>query len=120
MAKVGKVRKSNSQHLRLNPYPLTSCSNNAVKGGQKKGKCSKALEKKDWEGATCPVCLEFRHNAVVLLCASYHKGCRPYMCTTSRRFSNCLEQYKKAYAEVTSMNNGSVDFLGAVEADKKL
>ncbi|GLT69477.1 hypothetical protein SLA2020_416250 [Shorea laevis] len=120
MAKVGKVRKSNSQRLRLNPYPLTSCSKNAVKGGQKKGKCSKALEKKDWEGATCPVCLEFPHNAVLLLCDSYHKGCRPYMCATSRRFSNCLEQYKKAYTKVTSMNNGSVDILGADEADKKL
>ncbi|CAA7057734.1 unnamed protein product [Microthlaspi erraticum] len=50
---------------------------------------------KPWKGVTCPVCLETPHNAVVLLCSSYHKGCRPYMCATGNRLSNCLEQYKK-------------------------
>ncbi|GKU98526.1 hypothetical protein SLEP1_g11519 [Rubroshorea leprosula] len=123
MAKTGKVRKSNSQCLRSNPYPLSSCIKRAVKEGHKKGKCSKAQEKKDWKDATCSVCLEFPHNAVLLLCSSYHKGCRPYMCATSRRFSNCLDQYKKAYTKVTSINNGSANnsrvILGSEEADEK-
>ncbi|XVF36837.1 hypothetical protein REPUB_Repub19eG0092800 [Reevesia pubescens] len=108
MAKVSKVRKSDSCHKRVNPCLLASYSKKAGKGSQEK-KCSKASEKKDWKAAKCSVCLEFPHNAVLLLCSSYDKGCRPYMCATSRRFSNCLEQYKKAYTKVTSVDNGSVD-----------
>lgn len=49
--------------------------------------------------------MEFPHNAVLLLCSSYNKGCRPYMCATGRRYSNCLDQYKKAYTKVTSTQN---------------
>ncbi|KAL2505623.1 Protein of unknown function (DUF1644) [Abeliophyllum distichum] len=60
-------------------------------------RCLKASEKKDCEDAVCSVYMEFPHNAVLLLCSSYDKGCRPYMCSTSRRYSNCLEQYRKAY-----------------------
>ncbi|MQL00606.1 DUF1644 domain-containing protein, partial [Escherichia coli] len=42
----------------------------------------------------------------LLLCSSHDKGCRPYMCGTSFRHSNCLDQYKKAYTEVISPYNG--------------
>ncbi|XVE95405.1 hypothetical protein REPUB_Repub02eG0094300 [Reevesia pubescens] len=108
MAKVSKVRKSDSRHKRVNPYLLPSYPKKAGKGSKKKI-CSKASEKKDWEAAKCSVCLEFPHNAVLLLCSSYDKGCRPYMCATSQRFSNCLEQYKKAYTKVTSVDNGLMD-----------
>ncbi|KAJ4905964.1 hypothetical protein Rs2_09676 [Raphanus sativus] len=62
-------------------------------------KKKKSLKGKAWKGVTCPVCLEFPHHSVLLLCSSYYKGCRPYMCATGNRFSNCLEQYKKAYAK---------------------
>ncbi|KAJ0085099.1 hypothetical protein Patl1_08434 [Pistacia atlantica] len=107
MAKVNKVRcKSGSRRHRVAPYPLSSYPKKARKQGQAKKAHSKALEKKDWEGATCSVCLEFPHNAVLLLCSSYNKGCRPYMCATSRRFSNCLDQYKKAYTKGSSMDAG--------------
>lgn len=58
------------------------------------------LEKRDWEDATCSVCMEFPHNAVLLLCSSHDKGCRPYMCGTSYRHSNCLDQFKKAYTKI--------------------
>ncbi|KAH6789077.1 zinc finger/BTB domain protein [Perilla frutescens var. frutescens] len=69
----------------------------------------KALETKEWDNAVCSVCLEFPHNAVLLLCSSYENGCRPYMCATSNRYSNCLEQYSKAYTKVTSnLNTQSV------------
>ncbi|KZV33051.1 hypothetical protein F511_03317 [Dorcoceras hygrometricum] len=61
----------------------------------------KASEKKEWEDAVCAVCMDFPHNAVLLLCSSYEKGCRAYMCATSHRYSNCLEQYRKAYTKVT-------------------
>lgn len=107
MAKVNKVRcKSDSRRHRVAPYPLPSGPKKAGKEGLSKKKHPRGLEKKDWEGVTCPVCLEFPHNAVLLLCSSYHKGCRPYMCATSRRFSNCLEQYKKAYTKVSSIESG--------------
>lgn len=78
----------------------------ASKIGQSKKKRSKhcnAFEKKEWDQATCSVCMEYPHNAVLLLCSSYDKGCRPYMCATGRRYSNCLEQYKKAYTKVTEV-----------------
>ncbi|GFP87111.1 hypothetical protein PHJA_000854900 [Phtheirospermum japonicum] len=42
--------------------------------------------------------MECPHNAVLLLCSSHDKGCRPYMCGTSLRYSNCLDQYNKAYS----------------------
>uniref|UniRef100_A0A0E0CM77 Uncharacterized protein n=1 Tax=Oryza meridionalis TaxID=40149 RepID=A0A0E0CM77_9ORYZ len=56
-------------------------------------------EKKEWKGASCPVCLEHPHDAVLLLCTSHHKGCRPYMCGTNHQHSNCLEHFKEAYAK---------------------
>ncbi|XP_010555786.1 PREDICTED: uncharacterized protein LOC104825196 [Tarenaya hassleriana] len=97
MAKVSTEGcHSGSQHNQVNPYQIK-------KGGVRKGnrarKYRKALKGREWKGVTCPVCLEIPHNAVLLLCLSYHKGCRPYMCATSSRFSNCLEQYKKAYTK---------------------
>ncbi|CAK7347052.1 unnamed protein product [Dovyalis caffra] len=115
MAKVNKVRcKADSRGHRVTPYALSPCSRKAGKNCHLKKKHSDASEKKDWEGATCSVCLERPHNAVLLLCSSYGKGCRPYMCATSRRFSNCLEQYKKAYTKVTptegvQQENSSMD-----------
>ncbi|OWM84930.1 uncharacterized protein LOC116204047 [Punica granatum] len=104
MAKGSKGRRRiASRHLRPTPYPFR-------KWGQSisdlcPAKCHKAAEKKDWEDAMCSVCMEYPHNAVLLLCSSHEKGCRPYMCGTSCRYSNCLDQYKKAYTKMTMSNN---------------
>ncbi|OVA10960.1 Protein of unknown function DUF1644 [Macleaya cordata] len=88
---------------RSTPYPLPSCRRQVVeKEAHQQKKPSVALEKKDWEDATCSVCMDYPHNAVLLLCSSHDKGCRPYMCGTSYRYSNCLDQFKKAYTKVTS------------------
>ncbi|KAI9107008.1 hypothetical protein K1719_022536 [Acacia pycnantha] len=92
MAKVGKVH---SQCQRATPYPLTSHSR------KKEKSFYGASEKQNWEDATCSVCMEVPHNAVLLLCSSYNNGCRPYMCATSHHFSNCFEQYQKAYTKAT-------------------
>ncbi|KAG2254957.1 hypothetical protein Bca52824_085093 [Brassica carinata] len=83
---MGKIKKVNRKaRIAAAPYPPPpSCC------------------KKEWAGSTCPVCLESPHNAVLLLCSSYHKGCRPYMCATSSRFANCLDQYKKSYGNEDS------------------
>ncbi|KAI6689373.1 hypothetical protein NL676_026201 [Syzygium grande] len=40
---------------------------------KKKQHCN-AFEKKAWDQATCSVCMEYPHNAVLLLCSSYDKG----------------------------------------------
>lgn len=68
--------------------------------------------KKDWDDVTCPICMETPHNAVLLRCSSYEKGCRPYMCDTSYRHSNCLDQYCKAHMTAQKVEVGS----GLVEA----
>lgn len=51
------------------------------------------IDEKDWKEARCPICMEYPHNAVLLLCSSCAKGCRPYICDTSSRHSNCLDQF---------------------------
>ncbi|PIA31150.1 hypothetical protein AQUCO_05200032v1 [Aquilegia coerulea] len=96
-----------SRRYRPTPYSLSSRRREIVKKDIRQRKKSKiALEKKDWEDATCSVCMEYPHNAVLLLCSSHEKGCRPYMCGTSYRYSNCLDQFKKAYTKVTSPPRG--------------
>lgn len=104
MAKVSKVRgKTNFHHHQATSHSLPSYSK--VKDFLLKKRRSTVSEKKDWKDATCSVCLEYPHNAVLLLCSSYDKGCRPYMCATGHRYSNCLEQYKKAYTKSTSIHS---------------
>eukprot|EP00252_Welwitschia_mirabilis_P009588 TRINITY_DN22242_c0_g1_i1.p1 TRINITY_DN22242_c0_g1~~TRINITY_DN22242_c0_g1_i1.p1 ORF type:complete len:376 (+),score=77.86 TRINITY_DN22242_c0_g1_i1:374-1501(+) len=61
--------------------------------------------KKDLEDARCAVCMDYPHNAVLLLCSSHDKGCRPYMCATSYRHSNCLDQFRKAYSKSSSTSS---------------
>ncbi|XP_028753238.1 uncharacterized protein LOC114732200 isoform X2 [Neltuma alba] len=92
-----------SRQLRPTPYPLPACKKDMCDALCSK-RCSTDLDKNDWENVTCSVCMEYPHNAVLLLCSSHDKGCRPYMCGTSLRHSNCLEQYKKAYTKVVSSN----------------
>ncbi|KAH6796356.1 hypothetical protein C2S51_037342 [Perilla frutescens var. frutescens] len=93
MAKSKKLeRKSDSQHHLLSLRKLSSrCTKMCGDFHNEK----KASGKKEWEDAECSVCLEFPHNAVLLLCSSFDKGCRPYMCSTSQRYSNCLDQFTK-------------------------
>lgn len=57
---------------------------------------------KEWEDARCPVCMEHPHNAILLLCSSHDKGCRPFMCDTSYRHSNCFDQFRKSFSESQS------------------
>ncbi|KAE8654380.1 separase-like isoform X1 [Hibiscus syriacus] len=88
---------------RPTPYSYTS-RNHDISEDLCPKKCSKALDKKDWEETTCSVCMECPQNAVLLLCSSHDNGCRPYMCGTSFQYSNCLDQYKKFYTKVLSSN----------------
>ncbi|XP_021285609.1 uncharacterized protein LOC110417544 [Herrania umbratica] len=114
MAKGSKGRRRIAfRQFRPTPYSLSS-RRPGISGDLDPKKCSKTMDTKDWEDATCSVCMECPHNAVLLLCSSHDKGCRPYMCGTSFRYSNCLDQYKKFYTKVVSSNHeeplhGSVD-----------
>ncbi|KAL6614928.1 hypothetical protein ACP70R_037198 [Stipagrostis hirtigluma subsp. patula] len=58
-----------------------------------------AKQAAEWEEVRCPVCMDHPHNAVLLVCSSHEKGCRPFLCDTSARHSNCLDQYRKASKE---------------------
>ncbi|KAF8103366.1 hypothetical protein N665_0188s0303 [Sinapis alba] len=49
----------------------------------------------EWEDVKCVICMEPPHNAVLLKCSSFSKGCRTYMCDTSGRHSNCFKQYRR-------------------------
>eukprot|EP00249_Psilotum_nudum_P008944 c21608_g4_i1 orf=2-421(-) len=68
--------------------------------------------RKDWEDVTCPICMDFPHNAILLLCSSHDKGCRPYVCDTSYRHSNCFDQYRKAQ-NAAGKTSSSIDFADA-------
>ncbi|GFQ06684.1 hypothetical protein PHJA_002812400 [Phtheirospermum japonicum] len=46
--------------------------------------------------------MEHPHNAILLLCSSHEKGCRPFMCDTSYRHSNCFDQFRKSFDETPS------------------
>ncbi|XP_010247975.1 PREDICTED: uncharacterized protein LOC104590905 [Nelumbo nucifera] len=105
MAKGTRGRCIASRQYRSTPYPLPSCHGKVMEK-EINQKNSNSLEKNDWEDATCSVCLEYPHNAVLLLYSSHDKGCRPYMCGTSYRYSNCLDQFKKAYTKVKSFLHG--------------
>ncbi|KAE8687076.1 separase-like isoform X1 [Hibiscus syriacus] len=106
MAKGSKGRRGIAfRQFRPTPYSYTS-HNQDVSEDLYTKKCSKSLDMKDWGDTTCSVCMECPHNAVLLLCSSHYNGCRPYMCGTSFRYSNCLDQYKKFYTKVVSSNEG--------------
>ncbi|CAM8919708.1 hypothetical protein QQ045_031353 [Rhodiola kirilowii] len=83
----------NKLRLHASPSRLDKISKKIPK---EDAKGSSPPEKNDWEDAVCPVCMESPHEAVLLLCSSHKKGCRPYLCDTSYEFSNCLERYKEA------------------------
>ncbi|KAI4295127.1 hypothetical protein MLD38_040618 [Melastoma candidum] len=77
----------------VSPYP---CSAKVGKMGESSNPAIGIENVKEWDEARCPICMEHPHNAVLLICSSQEKGCRPYMCNTSHRHSNCLDQFCKS------------------------
>lgn len=53
------------------------------------------------DDVTCPICLDFPHNGVLLQCSSYDKGCRPFVCDTDHLHSNCLDRFKQVYGNLS-------------------
>ncbi|KAF8376655.1 hypothetical protein HHK36_031677 [Tetracentron sinense] len=96
MPRERRDRSLSFDQSRASPFP---CSSNRTRHSSSKNPLERVEDVKEWEEARCPVCMEHPHNAVLLLCSSHEKGCHTYMCDTSYRHSNCLDQFRKSFAE---------------------
>ncbi|KAJ4830086.1 hypothetical protein Tsubulata_041328 [Turnera subulata] len=104
MPKDRKDRSTSFDRRKASPY---TCSSSRARRSSPKVALESEETLKEWEDARCPVCMEHPHNAVLLICSSHEKGCRPYMCDTSYRHSNCLDQFRKSFEEMPSANQQS-------------
>ncbi|KAK8597862.1 hypothetical protein V6N13_095258 [Hibiscus sabdariffa] len=95
MPKERRDRSVSLDRCRRSPF---SCSSSYNLRSSSKAPSGTGENVKEWEDARCPVCMEHPHNAVLLVCSSHEKGCRPYMCDTSYRHSNCFDQFRKSFA----------------------
>ncbi|XP_051224894.1 uncharacterized protein [Lolium perenne] len=101
--------KSARSAPRALPYKLRSGSRRSEESATVAAAAAAAAAAKqaaEWEEVRCPVCMDHPHNAVMLVCSSHEKGCRPFVCDTSYRHSNCLDQYRKASKE-SSKDSGA-------------
>ncbi|KAL7093544.1 hypothetical protein ACP275_11G046400 [Erythranthe tilingii] len=93
MPKERRDRSVSLDRSRLSPFP---CSSNCSVHSVTKNPLEDEKNIKEWEDARCPVCMEHPHNGILLICTSHDKGCRPFMCDTSYRHSNCFDQFRKS------------------------
>ncbi|CAK9147144.1 unnamed protein product [Ilex paraguariensis] len=96
MPKERRDRSVSFDKSRVSPFP---CSSSRSKRSLLRSPLEGEENVKEWEDARCPVCMEHPHNGILLLCSSHDKGCRPYMCDTSYRHSNCFDQFRKSFSE---------------------
>ena len=102
MPKDRSSRVSSYENRRSRASPYFSSSSHGRSGCSRRSEESSAAaaaaakQAAEWEEVRCPVCMDHPHNAVLLVCSSHEKGCRPFMCDTSSRHSNCYDQYRKA------------------------
>ncbi|KAF3453653.1 hypothetical protein FNV43_RR04094 [Rhamnella rubrinervis] len=99
MPKERRDRSVSHDRCRVSPFPCSSSHRTRL---SPKFPSETEENVKEWEDARCPVCMEHPHNAVLLICSSHKKGCRPYMCDTSYRHSNCLDQFRKSFEAESS------------------
>lgn len=96
MPKERRDRSVSFDRSRASPFP---CGSSRSLLSLTKNPQENEENVKEWELARCPVCMEHPHNAILLICSSHDKGCRPFMCDTSYRHSNCFDQFRKSSAE---------------------
>lgn len=101
MARSPRNRKMTAHSVRSALHAVPKNCKKTKRPGRK-NELQSTSEEKDWKNATCSICLERPHDAVLLLCSSHNKGCRPYMCGTNYKHSNCLELFKNAYSREKS------------------
>ncbi|KAJ4890015.1 hypothetical protein Rs2_29763 [Raphanus sativus] len=93
---------SSNNRGRVSPYPLRSCRSKKQKEAESSSSPLESESVSEWEDVRCVICMEPPHNAVLLQCSSFSKGCRAYMCDTSARHSNCFKQYRRNNDKSTS------------------
>ncbi|XP_021318174.1 uncharacterized protein LOC8073380 isoform X1 [Sorghum bicolor] len=101
MARSPRKRKLAAHDVRSASHAVPKNYKKTKRSGRK-NELRSTPEEKYWKNATCSICLERPHDAVLLLCSSHNKGCRPYMCGTNYKHSNCLELFKNAYSREKS------------------
>ncbi|KAF7129685.1 hypothetical protein RHSIM_Rhsim10G0196700 [Rhododendron simsii] len=94
MPKETRIPSLSSDRPTASPYPSTA--ETAARKNMLKKLVRSVYNKKSMEEAKCLICMEPPHNAVILNCSNLEKGCRPYMCGTSNRLSNCLNHFLKS------------------------
>ncbi|KAI5665224.1 hypothetical protein M9H77_24547 [Catharanthus roseus] len=99
MPKERRGRSVSFDRSRLSPYP---CGSSRSAQSLPKNPLESEDNVKEWEEARCPVCMEHPHNAILLICSAHEKGCRPFMCDTSYRHSNCFDQFRKSFGDASS------------------
>ncbi|KAI5385001.1 uncharacterized protein LOC127105310 [Lathyrus oleraceus] len=112
-----KVRREKSPAMNCSgSYPYPSENLELPKPG-----FGSAEDWKEWDDTRCSICMETPHNTVILKCSSYENGCRPYMCNTSYRHSNCLDQFCKSFdSHLTSAKLEEIPLIRTVPHDKKV
>ncbi|KAI3463382.1 hypothetical protein Pfo_020045 [Paulownia fortunei] len=100
MPKDRRVNSSSFDRAMVSPY---SCSSKISDRNNCDSSSPHVGDEREWKEAQCPICMEHPHNAVLLLCSSREKGCRPFICDTSYRHSNCLDQFRKSAAAASSL-----------------
>ncbi|TVU09785.1 hypothetical protein EJB05_43280, partial [Eragrostis curvula] len=110
MVKYTRNKKTSSRELRSSHHKKlwNHCSFKRVVNQER---TFAEAEKCAWKDATCPVCMEIPHNAVLLLCSSHDNGCRPYICASNFQLSNCLDQLVESCKSVSSKDPDSIEFV---------
>ncbi|CAD6224727.1 unnamed protein product [Miscanthus lutarioriparius] len=108
MTKYTRNKKSSSHQLRSSHHRKPHSSSRFKKVSSKEIPFA-AIEKCAWTDATCPVCMEFPHSAVLLLCSSHGNGCRPYICASNYQHSNCLDQLVESCRKEASEDPDAIE-----------
>ncbi|XP_039795420.1 uncharacterized protein LOC120660841 isoform X1 [Panicum virgatum] len=108
MTKYMRNKRSSSRQLKSS-HNQKSSSHCIFKRVASQDLTFTTTEKCAWAEATCPVCMEFPHNAVLLLCSSHDNGCRPYVCASNFELSNCLDQLVESCRKESSENPEAIE-----------
>lgn len=103
MPKDRRERSVSLDRFRTSPFPCSSGKSKQTAAELPEPSPETEENIREWEDARCPVCMEHPHNAVLLICTSHDKGCHPYMCDTSYRHSNCLDQFRKSFVALSAI-----------------
>lgn len=114
MPKERRDRSVSFDRSQTSPF---SCCSSRTKLSKTKNAPESEEKVKEWEEARCPVCMEHPHNAVLLMCSSHEKGCRPYMCDTSHRHSNCLDQFRKSFSGTSPQEENTTEVSSAEQLE---